>query len=69
MPFEFKPQRTPRQAQADMVKRRVHMPALAQPSYKPPDLLKDFKQLTPLKIGGLPPAMSFRTPNRGLKRR
>lgn len=52
MPFEFKPPRTPRQAQADMVKRRVHEPALASQSFKPPDLLpKDYAALTPMKVG------------------
>jgi hypothetical protein len=52
VPFEFKPPRTPRQAQADMVKRRVHLPALAQEPFKVPDLLpQDFAALTPAKIG------------------
>jgi hypothetical protein len=53
VPFEFKPPRTPRQSQADMVKRRVHLPALAQEQYKVPDLLpSEMAALTPAKIGG-----------------
>jgi hypothetical protein len=53
MPFEFKEPRTPRQAQADMVKRRFHLPTLTPPKTKVPDLLpQDFKSLTPYKIGG-----------------
>jgi hypothetical protein len=55
MPFEFKPPRTPRQAQADMVKRRVHLPALKQPAFKPPDLLPhEYAALSPMRIGGNP---------------
>ena len=54
MPFEFKPPRTPRQAQADMVKRRVHLPALAQEQFKVPDLLpQEMAAQTPAKIGGV----------------
>jgi len=51
MPFEFKKARTPRQQQADNVKRRVHQPALAaQPLGVP-----EFASMTPYKIGGAPP--------------
>jgi hypothetical protein len=61
MPFEFKEPRTPRQAQADMVKRRVHMPTLAPQKVSVPDLLpRDYKPLSPYKIGGQ--SANFLTP-------
>jgi hypothetical protein len=66
VPFEFKPPRTPRQAQADMVKRRVHLPALAQEQFKVPDLLpQDYAALTPAKIGsGLAPVPMINRPKK-----
>jgi hypothetical protein len=52
MPFEFKEPRTPRQAQADMVKRRVHLPTPTIAPIKTPNLLPDdYKPLSPYKIG------------------
>jgi hypothetical protein len=61
MPFEFKEPRTPRQAQADMVKRRPHLPTITPPKVSVPDLLpKDYKSLTPYKIGGQ--SANFLTP-------
>jgi hypothetical protein len=56
MPFEFKKARTPREAQADMVKRRRRQPTLAPDGYKPPDVkIPTYAAATPYKIGGFQP--------------
>jgi hypothetical protein len=52
MPFEFKKARTPREAQADLVKRRRKQPTLSPDGYKPPDMkLSTYADMTPYKIG------------------
>jgi hypothetical protein len=51
MPFEFKKARTPRQQQADNVKRRVHEPALApSPPVPPGPKLPELAAMSPYKI-------------------
>jgi len=54
MPFEFKKARTPRQQQADNVKRRVHQPALAAQPFG----VSDYAGMTPYKIAAPPKPMS-----------
>jgi len=51
MPFEFKKARTPRQTQADLVKRRIKQPALAADGFKPPDIkIPVYAAVTPYRI-------------------
>jgi hypothetical protein len=62
MPFEFKKARTPRQQQADNVKRRAHAPALApSPPIPPGPKLPELATMSPYRIAPPPqPSLGFR---------